>query len=164
MGGVTGVLATAVGIKNNSTMRNKSRKIFQPKNNRILSLRFRGGVATLLTDNATETGNTGWLWPSCRQPIHPHLRLIPLCLLAHHRPWWGHPNSGFGRRVFLYTTTPTLVWVKSFSPNSLIATIEVLFLDRPLCCLQPQLQRRCKDVRNTLEYFGSHFMHFGQKQ
>ena len=94
--------------------RSKSRKIFQPKNNRILSSRFRGRVATLLTDNATETGNTGWQWPSCREPIHPHLRLYPLCLLAHHRSWYGHPNSWFGRRVFLYTTTPTLVWVKSF--------------------------------------------------
>ena len=106
----------------------------------MLSSHFQGGVATLLTDNATETGNTGWLWPSCRQPIHPHLWRYPLCLLAHHRSWWGVPKL--------------LVWAKSipvhhytysgvgeeFSPNSLIATIEVLFLDRPLCCLQPQLQ------------------------
>ena len=83
--GVMGVLAMTVGIKNNSTIEDESRKIFQPKNNRISSLRFRGRVAILLTNNATETGNTRWLWLSCRKPIHPHLWLYPLCLLPHHR-------------------------------------------------------------------------------
>ena len=51
----------------------------------------------------------------------------------------GAQTLGLGEE---YSCTPLHLPLcgEEFFPNSLVAMIEVLFLDRPLCCLQPQLQ------------------------
>ena len=53
---------------------------------------------------------------------------------------WPTTDLGVGKSIPVHHYTYSGV-DEEFSPNSLIATIEGLFLDRPLCCLQPQLQR-----------------------
>ena len=120
--------------------------IFQPKNNRILSSRFRGRIHTLI--GTDQTGNAGWPGASYRLtlPPQPHLAAVS-SEPARPPPATGPPplrggcrltvGEEFSCRVHPYTA---LGVGTKFSPNSTVATMEQLLLDRPLYSLQHKLQ------------------------